>query len=325
MRTRLLSLAGPAIVAIYLPFCAAEIRMTTPSGQAPVSLWREPAALERADVFAGPWGSERAPDPEAVYRLVQRKHTGLNPGMTVVDPEGREWSVKLAPDDVRPSEAQVEVVVSRLLSAVGYHQPPVYFLPRFTVEDDWGPRQERAGRFRLKLQALKDRGEWSWHQNPFVDTAEYNTLLAILLTLNASDIKNANNTIYEYRAGRTSERWYVVRDLGTALGSTGRFVPQKGNAEAFARRPLLRATDGEFVTFEYRGWHQELVRGRISRRDLGRAAALLDRLSARQWHDAFRAGGYTPAEAQPFIDIIASRLAEARSAALPDAASAENR
>jgi hypothetical protein len=38
------------------------------------------------------------------------------------------------------------------------------------------------------------------------------------------------------------------------------------------------------------------------------------RLSEQQWHDAFRAAGYTRAEAQPFIDIIASRLAEARTA-----------
>jgi hypothetical protein len=320
MRTRILSLAFPIILAIYVPFCPADIRVTTPEGKAPVSLWREPEALERADVFAGPWGAQRAPDPEAVYRIVQRKHTGLNPGLTVVDPEGREWSVKLAHRDVRPSEAQVEVVVSRILSAIGYYQPPVYYLPGFTAEDDWGRRPEREGRFRLKLKDLKDRGEWSWHQNPFVGSPEYHTLLAVLMTLNASDIKNSNNTLYEYRGKGGNERWFVVRDVGTALGSTGRFAPEKGDADAFARRPLLRSADGEFVTFEYRGWHQELVQGRLTRHDLGRAVALLERLSAPQWHDAFRAGGYTAAEAQPFIDVIASRVAEARSAAAGAAA-----
>jgi hypothetical protein len=44
------------------------------------------------------------------------------------------------------------------------------------------------------------------------------------------------------------------------------------------------------------------------------AAEPVRRLSEQQWHDAFRAAGYTRAEAQPFIDIIASRLAEARTA-----------
>lgn len=317
MRIRILSLAFPVILGVSVPFCPADIRMTMPDGKTPVSLWREPTSLETSDVFSGPWGAERAPDPDAVYRILQRKHTGINPGLTVLDPERREWSVKLAHGDVRPSEAQVEVVVSRILSAIGYYQPPVYFLPRFTVEDDWGRRTEGEGRFRLKLKDLKDRGEWSWHRNPFVGSPEYHTLLAVLMTLNASDIKNSNNTVYEYRAGKRSERWFVVRDVGTALGSTGRFAPQKGNADAFARRPLLRSADGEFVTFEYRGWHQELVRGRLTRQDLARAVALLERLSPRQWHDAFRAGGYTAAEAQPFIDIIASRLAEARSAAAP--------
>jgi hypothetical protein len=325
MRTAILSFAGPVIVAVYLPFCASEIKTVTPSGTAPVSVWRDPAPIETRDLFSGPWGADRAPDPEAVYRLIQRKHTGINPGMTVVDPENREWSVKLAPPDGRPSEAQVEVVVSRILSASGYHQPPVYYLPGFIVEDDFGTRREGGGRFRLKLSSLKDRGDWSWQQNPFVEAPEFNTLLVILMMLNASDIKNSNNTVYEYRAGKSSERWYVVRDIGSALGSTGRFAPIKGDADAFAGRPLLAPTSGAFVEFRYHGWHQELVRNRITRDDLARAVALLERLTARQWLDAFRAGGYTAAQAQPFIDVIASRLAEARSASHTAAGSVSQR
>jgi hypothetical protein len=320
MRTTILSLAGPVVLAVYVPFCASEIRTVMPSGKGPVSLWQEPTDIETRDLFAGPWGLERAPDPEARYTLVHRKHSGINPGMTVVDPEGSEWSVKQAPVDGTPSEERVEVVVSRVLWAIGYHQPPVYYLPTFTLVDDFGPRRERAGRFRLKLQALKDRGEWSWQQNPFVDTPQFNTLLGVLMVLNSTDLKNSNNTIYERKAKGPEERWYVVRDIGAALGDTGRFAPAKGDADAFARRPLLAAVEGELLQFNYHGWHQELVRRRITRHDLGRAVALLERLSDRQWHDAFRAAGYTPAEAQPFIDTIASRLADARSAApQPDA------
>jgi hypothetical protein len=314
MRSTLLSLAAPAVLAVYLPFCAAEIKTVAPSGKAPVSLWQEPANLESRDLFAGPWGLERSPDPEARYTLVQRKHTGINPGMTVVDPEGREWSVKQAPADGTPAEQQVEVAVSRILWAIGYHQPPVYYLPSFTVIDDFGPRRETAGRFRLKMAGLKDRGEWSWQQNPFVGTPQFNTLLAVLMIVNSTDLKNSNNTVYERRGAGPDERWYVVRDIGAALGDTGRFAPAKGDADAFARRPLLKGVAGEVVTFDYRGWHQELVRGRISVDDLARAVALLERLSERQWHDAFRAAGYSPAAAQPFIDTIASRLAEARGA-----------
>ena len=113
-----------------------------------------------------------APGARRIRRLATRwfsGNSGINPGMTVRDPLGREWSVKQAGAET-PDEGPVEVALSRILSTVGYHQPPVYYLPSFTLEDDWGTHVEPGGRFRLKLKTLKDRGEWSWQQNPFVGT-----------------------------------------------------------------------------------------------------------------------------------------------------------
>jgi hypothetical protein len=258
MRTAILSFAGPVIVAVYLPFCASEIKTVTPSGTAPVSVWRDPAPIETRDLFSGPWGADRAPDPEAVYRLIQRKHTGINPGMTVVDPENREWSVKLAPPDGRPSEAQVEVVVSRILSASGYHQPPVYYLPGFIVEDDFGTRREGGGRFRLKLSSLKDRGDWSWQQNPFVEAPEFNTLLVILMMLNASDIKNSNNTVYEYRAGRAANGGMSCATSAARSAARGdlrrsRATPTPSPAGRCWRRPRARSSSFA-ITAGTRNW-----------------------------------------------------------------------
>ncbi len=82
---------------------------------------------------------------QGTYTLVERKHTGVNPGMTVRDARGREWSVKQAPPERQAEEGPIEVVLSRVLSAIGYHQPPVYFLPAFTLNDDWGTRVNPAG------------------------------------------------------------------------------------------------------------------------------------------------------------------------------------
>jgi hypothetical protein len=300
----------PALLAMYLPFCAREIRPAAPPGALPVSLWKAPDDLTERDLFHGPWGPERAPDPEAVYTLVQRKHSGVNPGMTVRDPLGREWSVKQAPPAKLRSEVQVEVVLSRVLSAVGYHQPPVYYLPAFTLEDDWGTHQESAGRFRLKDKALDAKGEWYWQENPFVGTEPYQGLLAILMLFNSSDLKNNNNTIYEYRRDGVRERWYVVRDLGTALGNTGRLAPLKNDADVFARERFITAINDQFVTFNYRGWHQELVRERITPEDVAWACDLLARLTERQWEDAFRAAGYSPDVAGRFTTALQSRIAE---------------
>jgi hypothetical protein len=245
------------------------------------------------------------------YTLVEHKHTGVNPGMTVRDSLGREWSVKQAPPEGQPPEGPIEVVISRVLSAIGYHQPPVYFLPAFTLKDDWGTRREPGGRFRLKENSLKDRGLWSWQESPLVGTQPYNGLLVTLLLMNSSDLKNNNNTLYEHKLADGSEPWFVVRDLGTALGGTGRFAPRRGDSAAFSRQPFITGVANGFIQFGYRGWHQELVRDRLTRADLAWAGRLLSGLGDRQWAEAFRAGGFTPEAAAPFIAVIKSRISQA--------------
>src|SRR4029453_3556449 len=85
------------------------------------SLWADPGNLSAKDLFYGQWGVERAPKPGHVFTFVERKHKGVNPGMTVLDREGREWSVKQIPPGALDLEAKVEVALSRVLSAIGYH------------------------------------------------------------------------------------------------------------------------------------------------------------------------------------------------------------
>jgi hypothetical protein len=300
------------VMAMSLSSCATPIRPTVHHTDAPpASLWVAPADLEQRDLFNGPWGAKGAPDPDARYRLVHIKHSGINPGMTVRDSLGREWSVKQAGADI-PDEGPVEVVLSRVLSAVGYHQPPVYYMPSFTLEDDWGPRAAPGGRFRLKDKSLKDRGEWSWHQNPFVGTTPYRGLLVILMMFNSTDLKSANNTLYEYRSTEGREHWYVVRDIGGSLGTTGRLAPRKNDIDAFERYPFIVGIENGFVRFHYEGRFQELVRNQITTEDLVWASTLLGRLSDRQWQDAFRAGGYPPHVAERFIRALKDKLAAGR-------------
>jgi hypothetical protein len=301
--------ALPAVLLVYLPCCAGPIRPTVAPVDRPAPLlWTAPADLETRDLYWGPWGRELAPDAREIYRIVQRKHSGVNPGFTVLDRSGRHWSVKQAAETC--DEGRVEVVVSRVLSAIGYRQPPIYYLDHLTVEDAWGVRRVPGGRLRLKIASLKERESWSWQQNPAVGTPEYQGLLVILLLLNGTDLKNNNNSRYEHRLPDRVEQWLVVRDLGAALGTTGRFVPRKGDPEAFARTPFITGTRHGFVQFGYSGFHQELVRDRIRPADVGWACDLLGRLSDRQWQDAFRAGGYPPSIAHRFIETIQTRIRE---------------
>jgi hypothetical protein len=273
-------------------------------------LWQQPRDIEHRDLFHGPWGRERAPDPDATYTFVERKQQGTNPGVTVEDPLGREWHVKQPPHNTQGAEGPIEVTLSRVLSAVGYHQPPVYFVPSLSIADAKGRTHvEPGGRLRLTEKSLKHAGTWSWQQNPFVGTRPYQGLLVMLMMFDNSDLKNENNALYDVKNGGGVQRWYVVRDLGTALGGTGRIPPQRGDLDIFEREPFLNGVKDGFVQFNYHGWHQELVK-RISPDDVVWASELLGQLSDRQWSDAFRAGGYAPAVADRFIGRLHQKIAE---------------
>jgi hypothetical protein len=310
------------IVAVMLTSC---VRVKPPASQPTqmvpgASLWQRPADLATSDLFYGPWGAERAPDPAATYTLVELKHTGVNLGMTVKDPQGREWSVKQPYPGAEDFEGPVEVVLSRLLSAVGYHQPPVYFLPSFTLKDDWGTHVEPGGRFRLDEPTLKSKGAWSWQENPFIGTRPYQGLLVLMMMFNNTDLKNSNNTLYERQVGDLAEQWYVVRDIGAALGDGFRFAPRKGNPAAFERQPFILGVSNGHVDFGYKGWYQKLVRDRITPEDVAWASNLLAELSDRQWRDAFRAAGYDPEVADRFIRALRARVEQGRNPARRTAA-----
>ena len=150
-------IATLALIAIIGASCAGVGRPQVQNAppKPGVSMWVEPTDLASRDVFYGPWGRELAPDPNDVYELVEMKHTGVNLGMTVKDSKGREWSVKQPYPGNLDSEAPVEVVVSRLLSAVGYRQPPVYYLRAFTLKDDFGRHVEVGGRFRPEARGAE--------------------------------------------------------------------------------------------------------------------------------------------------------------------------
>jgi hypothetical protein len=272
-----------------------------------------PDNLHARDLFYGPWGAGYAPDPHAEYTFVRPKTGGFNPGVIVRDPKGREWHVK-QPSGHSGDEGPSEVVLSRVLSALGYHQPPVYYLSSFRMRDKSGVHMERGGRFRLALPSLIDQGEWSWQQNPFVGQRPYQGLLVILLMFNSSDLKNSNNTLYEHTpaSGGSPSHWYVVRDLGLALGRTGRFSPERNNFDVFSRTEFITGERRGFIEFDYHGLHKELVTDRITREDVRWAGALIGGLSERQWQDAFRAGGYAPDAAARFIKMLRERVAQAQ-------------
>jgi hypothetical protein len=314
--TRVLNFSVAALTALSMATACAGAKIpkaqTTPPPPG-ASMWKAPEDLASRDLYYGPWGKEHAPDPKGVYKLVARKHTGVNLGMTVKDEQGREWSVKQPYPGGLDPEGPVEVVVSRLLSAVGYLQPPIYHLAAFNLKDDFGTRVEVGGRFRLKDRSLKETGLWRWEENPFLGSKPYQGLIVLLTMFNSTDLKNTNNSVYEYRNGDLVEQWYVARDVGAALGDTNRLAPRKGHPEWFARTPFVLGVSNGHAQFAYNGWYKNLVRDRITPDEVVWAMELIGRLSDQQFADAFRAGGFEPHVAQRFIKALREKIAQGRS------------
>ena len=89
-------------------------------------MWNDPTDLETRDLFAGPHRS--APRSRRPFTFLEADRGGFSPGYDLRDGNGATWSVKLG------SEAQTEVVVSRILWAIGYHQVPTYYVTQWTMD-----------------------------------------------------------------------------------------------------------------------------------------------------------------------------------------------
>jgi hypothetical protein len=268
-------------------------------------LWVPPE--RNRDLFYGVGGSRLAPDPSAKYSVIEVKRGGFSRGYTVIGPGDREWSAKF------PPEAGTEVVASRLLWGIGYHQPPVYLLPEWTAVKATSPNPQLPARFREKkpdLHGLDAGDPWSYYQNPFVGTPQMNGLLALQAMLGNSDLKDAQNVIYSLdREFENARRWYVSRDLGQTFGRTGVIDAPRGDVEIFEETPFIRGVENGRVRFEYRGRHKVLF-GNIRPADVRWVCERLDKLSDQQWRDAFRAGGIDPRAADRFIRRMKQKIAE---------------
>jgi hypothetical protein len=274
-----------------------------------VQLWEEPGDLEERDLLAGPSIGISAPDITQPFTFDSQKTTGFSPGYDVKDAAGREWSVKLGP------EAQTEVVASRLLWAIGYHQPPIYYVDQWMLMGGPSPGIQSGARFRSKDGPLKSDGIWSWQHNPFVDTQPYRGLIVVMLLLNSTDLRNENNVVYKVRtSGGEPAYWFVVKDLGATFGATGVYRPVRNDLDAFEREPFLTMDEHGHARFAYRGLHKELL-AQISGVDVKWTCDLLGRLAERQWRDAFRSGGYSDEASMRYIAALQERLRAARALA----------
>ena len=304
----------PAVLLVLLAACAGRTASPQAVIERPAAadikeLWTDPVDLESRDLFNGPGGANLAPNAAARYELIEVDETGFSPGYSVRDDQGTEWNVKLG------IEAQPEVVGSRLLWALGYHQPATYLVTAWELTGKQsGP--QGISRFRRESPDQKVVADWSWYENPFEATQPFKGLLVANLLLNNWDWKTSNNKVY---AGDVPSRKYVLRDLGASLGKTSfpqflKWTPlrmgkqgTRNDLAGFEAQGFIKGVEGDRVKFDYKGIHTRLVET-LTVQDVVWTCRLLSRLSPQQWDDAFRAAGYEPAERQRFIAKLKSKI-----------------
>jgi hypothetical protein len=288
--------------------CSPSIHSTIPrppTAQELAELWHAPSA-ER-DLFWGVGGKRLAPDPAVTYQVLQVKTSGFSKGYDIVGPDKREWSAK------SPPEASTEVVASRIHWGIGYHQPPNYYVAKWSAEKAPMANPQAPARFREKkpdFHGLDDVGTWSYFQNPFVGTAQLKGLIVLQAMLGNSDLKDDNNALYQLReAFEGANRWYVPRDLGHTFGRTGVLSAARGDIEVFEKTPFIKGVVNGRVKFDWRGRHDSLLDD-VRPADVRWICTRLDALTDAQWQDAFRAGGYSKDLADRFIRRLEQKIAE---------------
>jgi len=278
-------------------------------------LWQEPTDLLQRDLFLGPGGSALVPPTTGgTYEFVAFKSSGTNPGYDVRDATGRLWSVKLG------IEAQPEVTTSRILWAMGFHQPVNYFVHQFTLTGTDAGVKETA-RFRTDVDEWKAGGDWSWYDNQYLNMPQFRGLIVAQLLLNNWDLKTPNNRIYEaVDASTRPRRQFMVRDVGSSLGHSKQFpifkilgTPgaqgSKNDVEGFEEQGFIRESEGLRVSFDYRGMNQALV-NRVTVPDVVWACELMAKIPDGHWQAAFKAGAYPQEHADRYIKKIKEKIAQ---------------
>jgi hypothetical protein len=264
-------------------------------------LWEDPGDVTSRDLLYGRGGKALMPSPATPFEFKGVDTVGYSTGYDVIDSQGRKWDVKTG------DESQTEVVSSRILWAVGYRQPIVYFMPEWTLTN--GPvAKPLSGRFRYGHDH-KSAGDWSWTENPFLGTREFKGLVITNLLVNNWDIKSTNNRIYDMVDGATPSRWFVAQDIGASLGKTAWPVGNRNNIDDFERQRFVLGVENGRVQFDYQARHRELLQD-ITPADVAWICGILVTISDRQWDDAFRSAAYPKETADRYIGKLKSKIQE---------------
>ena len=287
-------------------------------------IWHDRGDAAALDLVSGPGG--RAHEPGGHLRFIEESRDGTSPKFEVEDEHGVRWKVKLG------EEARSETAATRLLWAAGYVVDEDYYRPGIRVVGL--PRLARGQEFvtdegivtgaRLERQGGGggERATWSWYDNSFVGTREFNGLKVMMALVNNWDLKDVNNRVFDTAEGGAQ---YGITDLGATFGRTGNIITRsKSVAKEYAETKFISKVSATHIDFVMQSrpilpfvFHLSAYRERTRMQDIVKGIPIADarwigdrlgRLSAEQIRDAFRASGFSPGDIEVYTQVVVARI-----------------
>ena len=280
-----------------------------------------------ADLTVGIGGKEHVPDLTGTFTFVEENMEESQPKFDVKDSHDNRWRVKMG------EEVKSETAASHLLWAMGYFVDTDYYVEELKVEGLPKLRRGekmvtdgntvRSVRLELKPKDVKTLGTWSWSENPFVGTKEFNGLRVMMALINNWDSTTINNSVYAV----DGKRRYAVTDLGASFGKTGNSIERsKSNMKDYVDSKFIEKTAPDFVDFVLRSRpflptivnvpnyaHRVKVTEvatHIPRADAKWIGQRLAMLSDQQIRDCFKSSGYSPEQVEGYTKALEKRIAE---------------
>jgi hypothetical protein len=277
-------------------------------------MW-EPVNIAERDLFYGPGGKEMLPDVKNM-QFIGRQEGGTRVKYRLKDGSGMEWVAKAG------RETQPETAAVRLLWAIGY-KTEVNYLVRSLSIPKYG--NYKNARLEARPDNIKRLDKWSWKDNPFIGTNEFEALKIMMAMFNNWDVNDKNTAIL--KDGDT--QYYIVSDLGASFGKIAKEGSKKSGRsvnkpEQYSDVKFIKQVRDGIIELNYRATEDYLFKG--IKVEHGRwLADLLLQLSDKQIEDAFRAANYDDEEITLLAQGFKARIKELDEATkpAPDANTAE--
>ena len=282
----------------------------------PVLLWRDPGPIAARDLFWGAGRTDRV--PHGPFAFVEEDKSGTQPKIIVTDQHGDTWDVKFG------KEAHSEIAANRIVGALGYYAPEMYFVKNGVIKNATGLTRAREyvdpngsftnGRFRRRdPKTVVTDYEWTFKHNQFGGTKELSGLRILMTMINNWDIRGSRNNkvIQVSMSDGSTEQWFAVSDLGATFGKMGGPISthSKWNVADYESEGFVEKVREE-IHLDYDGWDSGL--DRVSIEHARWFVGLVGQLTAAQVRRAFEAAGATPEEVEGFSKKFLGKIVQLR-------------